>query len=300
VTRRSPLHLDTKAAFAEQCPIMPALLELLERTSKYFAEKGVPEPRAQAEWIFAKVLGCGRLDLFLRFDMPLAEETLARLRPLVARRARREPLQYVLGGEPFRDLKLKCDSRALIPRPETEYLVEKILERFKVPPKRVVDLGTGTGAIALSLAKVWPDTEVVAADFSDDALLLAKENAAENGLEGRVRFVSSDWFGSVEGSFDLVVSNPPYLTEAEWEDAEPEVRDWEPYEALVAGDEGLADLCGILEQASTRIGVGGLVALETGISHHEALSRIAKNAGYSSFECLRDLCDRPRYFLARL
>jgi release factor glutamine methyltransferase len=277
---------------------MFTLLELLDKTAKYFAEKNVPGPRSQAEWIFAHVLSCKRLDLFLRFDTPLAEDTLAKLRPLVARRARREPLQYVLGNSPFCNLVLKCDARALIPRPETEFLVEMILKRIKPVPKRILDLGTGTGAIALSLAKAWPESEVVAADFSEDALNLARENAAANGLEKRLRFVLSDWMEKIDGQFDLVVSNPPYLAKEEWESAEPEVRDFEPYGALVAEEKGLADLKRILTEARGRLSAGGTIALETGIAHHEALSCIAKECGYAAFEGLRDLSNHPRYFFA--
>lgn len=278
---------------------MLSLLEILNKTAEYFAQKGVPQPRLQAEWILAEALGCRRLDLFLSFDKPMEEGILAKIRPLVRRRAAREPLQYVLGSWQFMDLKLKCDARALIPRPETEELVAGVLERMKEPPAKALDLGTGTGAIALSLAKAWPGCAVEAFDVSEEALALGKENAAINGLAERVRFTPSNWFDAAGAGYDAIVSNPPYLTRQEWEDAEPEVRDWEPYNALVAEDGGLADLAKIVEGAFERLAPGGLLALETGIAQHTALKGLAEKAGYTQIECHSDLSGRPRHFYAR-
>ncbi|HNX05484.1 MAG TPA: peptide chain release factor N(5)-glutamine methyltransferase [Opitutales bacterium] len=278
---------------------MLALLEILTRTADYFAEKKVPQPRAQAEWILAEALGCRRLDLFLRFDQPMEEPVLAKLRPLVRRRAAREPLQYVLGSAPFLDLKLKCDRRALVPRPETEELVAGVVERARPAPAKALDLGTGTGAIALSLANAWPEAAVEGLDASAEALALAGENAAANKLEGRVSFAPSDWFAAAGESYGVIVSNPPYLTRAEWESAEPEVRDWEPYGALVADDGGFADLEKIVRGAFDRLLSGGLLALETGIAHHDRLASLAGDLGYTGIECVKDLSKRPRFFYAR-
>jgi release factor glutamine methyltransferase len=278
---------------------MLTLLEVLDRTANYFTTKGVPGARHQAEWILANAMGCKRLDLFVRFDTPMPDAMLEKLRPMVKRRAQREPLQYVIGSAPFHNLTLRCDARALIPRPETEELVEALINRFKeTPPARVLDLGTGTGAIALALAKAWSAAQVTAVDASDEAIALARENAAANGLEGRVQFAKSDWFADVTGAFDLIASNPPYLTRAEWEGAEPEVRDHEPYGALVAGNDGLADLERILRAAPEHLSAGGTVALETGIAHHAALKRLAQELGYARQECAKDLSARPRFFFA--
>ncbi|MFA5257413.1 MAG: peptide chain release factor N(5)-glutamine methyltransferase [Opitutales bacterium] len=278
---------------------MLPLLEVLKRTTAYFEKAGVENPRAQTEWLMAHAIGCRRLDLFVRFDTPLTDELLEKLRPLVKRRAMREPLQYILGTTPFHELTLRCDRRALIPRPETEQLVEEIALRFPTPPARVLDLGTGTGAIALSLAKIWPAADLTALDASADALALAAENAAANGLDGRVRLIRSDWFENVDGRFDLIVSNPPYLTLAEWESAAPEVKNHEPYEALVAENEGLADLEMILRDARDHLEPGGTVFLETGIAQHAALEKLATQLGYAESEGLRDLSKRPRFFRAK-
>jgi len=279
-------------------PGMLTLLEVLERTADYFAQRSVPQPRLQAELLMAHALGCKRLGLFLQFDRPLPEELLAALRPLVRRRAAREPLQYILGPTPFHELTLRTDRRALIPRPETEELVEHVIARRPPNCTRILDLGTGTGAIALSLARALPEARVVAVDASPDALSLARENATACGLDGRVEFVQGDWFAGIDGSFDIIVSNPPYLTEEEWATAEPEVREHEPRGALVAADAGLADLARIVHDAHPRLNPAGLLALETGIAHHAPLARLAASRGYAGSQGLRALSGRDRFFLA--
>lgn len=278
---------------------MPALLEILNKTRDFFVTKGLPDARLEAEVLLAGTLGMKRLQLYLQFERPLSDTELALLRERVKRRAAREPVQYVLGEAPFRELTLKCDRRALIPRPETEELVGLVLERLPDDrPVRLLDLGTGTGAIALSLAKERADATVVAADFSADALALARENAAKCGLESRVTFVRSDWMSAVDGQFDAVIANPPYLTPEEVATAEPEVKDHEPVSALVAPDAGLADLEKILRQARTRLGVGGFVALETGIAHHARLAVLSTELGYASHDSRKDDSDFDRFFFA--
>lgn len=278
---------------------MQTLLEVLKKTEGFFAGKGLEKPRLQAELLFAAALRCKRLDLYLQFERPLPEETLARLRDWVRRRAAREPLQYITGETDFRELTLKCDPRALIPRPETEELVGLVLAALPATGAvRIADLGTGTGAIALSLAHERHDTAVVAVDQSEGALALARENAHRHRLEERIAFVSSNWMQAVDGTFDAIVSNPPYLTEAELGTAEPEVASHEPRVALVSADQGLADLRIILEQGRTRLNPGGFVALETGIAHAAALSAHATALGYARHEVRQDLSGRDRFFLA--
>ena len=279
---------------------MQPLLEILQKTTAYFQQKGIENARLDAELILAHVLELKRLDLYLQFERPLSAAELDAIRPLVARRAKREPLQYILGQTDFHGLVLKCDRRALIPRPETEELVELLVERLgPKPPATACDLGTGTGAIALALAAAFPEVTVTAVDASPDALALAAENAAANGLAGSVSFVESDWFDALGGqTFDLIVSNPPYLTMAEWERAAPEVKDWEPQRALAAGADGLDDLRVILQDARNRLNPGGLLALETGIAQHETLAELATEHGYASTESVKDLSKRERFFLA--
>lgn len=277
---------------------MLTILEVVERTAGFFQDKGVPEPRLDAEYLVSHALGLKRLQLYLQFDRPLPEETLEEIRRLVRRRARREPLQHIIGTVDFYGLCLKCDRRALIPRPETEYLVERIKARLGVAPRRILDLGTGSGALALALARLYPEAEVLATDCSEEALALAAENTKALDGTPKVTLLRAMWFEGVEESFSLIVSNPPYLTAAEVAEAEPEVREFEPHEALIAADGGLADLRHILQTAPAHLEPGGLLALETGIHHHPALAEIAEQAGFASWEGEKDLQGRPGYFFA--
>lgn len=282
---------------------MNSLLELLKKSTEFLAKKGIENARLQSELIFAGTLGCRRLDLYLQFDRPLTQAQVGELRDRVLRRARREPTQYILGDTDFRALTLKCDARALIPRPETEELVGFVLEKLNAirpagTAARVLDLGTGTGAIALSVAAERAGTQVVAADKSADALALARENTENLGLRGNVEFVQSDWFENVAGTFDAVISNPPYLTREEWECAQPEVREHEPFAALVAENGGIADLEKILRGARERLAPDGFAAFETGIAQHARLEEIARGCGFSRTESKTDLSARDRFFFA--
>ena len=279
---------------------MQSLLETLRKAEDFLARKGLPKAKLEAGLLFAGILGVRRLDLFLQFERLLAADEVERLRAATVRRANREPLQHILGTAPFRDLILKSDRRALIPRPETEELVDLALGLFPADqPVRVLDLGTGTGALALSIAQERPAWNVEAVDASDDALSLARENAAALGLADRVAFAKSDWFSAVTDAYDLIVANPPYLTEAEVASAEPEVRLHDPVSALVAPDNGLADLRRILEAAPRHLRTGGWVVLETGTEHHPALADLSRAAGLVDFQGKPDLSGRPRFWLAR-
>jgi release factor glutamine methyltransferase len=225
---------------------------ILDRATAILAEHGVESPRVDAEWIVAHVAGIARADL------ATADVDDAAVWPLVLRRATREPLAYVLGEWGFRRLTLRCDDRALVPRPETEIVVERCIELLRdVPSPRVLDVGTGTGAIALALADEVPRAKVAAMDFSEDALSLARQNAALTGLG--VELLLQDLNdGLPPGPFDLVVSNPPYVLGDELEALEPEVRDWEPREALL--DEGQA---GVLARSAIDVlAPGGVLVLE--------------------------------------
>jgi len=279
---------------------MHTLLEIVQRTTEFLTRKGVESPRLNAELIIGHALGLPRMQLYLQFERPLTEPELASLRPLVKRRGDREPLQHVLGELEFAELKLKVDRRALIPRPETEMLVAVLRERLQPPPRRVLDLGTGSGAIALALAHAWPEAAVVAVDRSADALALAGENATSTGLASRVRLLESDWFSALAPGerFDLIVSNPPYLAPEEVASADPEVRDHEPRVALTPGPDALADLTRIVRGAPERLAPGGLLACETGPGQHAALGALAASCGYARSESLPDLAKRERFFLA--
>jgi release factor glutamine methyltransferase len=279
---------------------MLSIREIKTRTETFFEERGVPNPKLDTDILIAHSLGIKRLDLYLDMERPLTEAQLAELRPLVKRRASREPLQHIVGTTEFCGLTLKVDKRALIPRHETEELVEMIVEQLAAPPARILDLGTGTGALALALASKYPEAEVTATDRSSEALALATENARELGLGERVRFLEGNWWSPLpnEASFELIVSNPPYLSEAEMQTAEPEVVDHEPHSALVAGVDGLDDFRILLEGAPKYLSEGSLLAMETGIEQSGALSEMAVSVGLSG-KSLEDLSGRFRFFFAR-
>ena len=278
---------------------MLTLLEILQKTADFFAAKGVESPRLNAELLVGHVLGLPRMQLYLQFERPMAESDLEKLRPLVKRRAQHEPLQYILGETEFFHLRLKVDRRALIPRPETEYLCELITQRFPAPPGAILDLGTGSGAIALALAAFYPAAVVTALDSSGDALGLTRENAVALGLADRIRLLQSDWFSALEpgAAFDLVVANPPYLAAEEMATAMAEVREHEPPAALSPGKGGDEALLHIIAGAPRFLREGGLLALETGIGQHQRLRDAAAQAGYARIESLRDLSGRDRYVL---
>jgi release factor glutamine methyltransferase len=243
---------------------------IVDRASAILAEHGVESPRVDAEWIVAHVAGIGRAEL------ATAEIDDGDVWPLVLRRANREPLAYVLGEWGFRRLTLRCDERALVPRPETETLVERCIELlWDVPSPRVLDIGTGTGAIPLALADEVPGARVVAIDSSEDALSLACENAALTGLT--VELLLQDLNdGLPPGPFDLVVSNPPYVLDHEIEALEPEVRDWEPREALV--DEGQTET--IARSALDVLAPGGVLVLEIHEGRAAKARALLENLGY--------------------
>lgn len=278
---------------------MLTVREIKARTETFFTQKGVPNAKLDTDILIAHSLGLKRLDLYLDMDRPLTDAQLADLRPLVKRRANREPLQYIIGCTEFYGLNLRVDARALIPRHETEELVDVIVERLETVPERILDLGTGSGALALALATKYPDAQVTATDQSADALALATENAEALALAERVQFREGNWFEPLEAgsTYDLIVANPPYLSEAEMDTAAPEVVDHEPRSALVSGRDGLDDLRQILACAKTHLTPHGLLALETGIAQHAALQKAAQIDGLAG-ESIEDLSERPRFFFA--
>lgn len=280
---------------------MITLLDVIQKSSDFLGGKGVEGARLNAEHLVGHALGLKRMQLYLQFERVLTEPELEKIRPLVRRRSQREPLQYIIGETEFCGLKLKVDRRALIPRPETEYLVELIGARLELPPARILDLGTGSGALALALAARFSDAAVTAVDSSAEALALATENATSTGLAPRVRLLVSDWFQALPASerYELIVSNPPYLTDAETAETAPEVREFEPRGALTAAENGLADLRQILAAAPARLAAGGALALETGIAQHAELLRLASPSDWATVESIKDLTGRDRYLWLR-
>ncbi|CAM3110826.1 peptide chain release factor N(5)-glutamine methyltransferase [Rariglobus hedericola] len=277
------------------------LLEIIQKTTDFLTTKGVESARLNAELLVGHALGLKRMQLYLQFERVLAEAELEKIRPLVKRRSLREPLQYIIGETEWSGLKLKVDRRALIPRPETEMLIELVTSRCAGTAMRILDLGTGSGAIALALAKHYADAAVTAVDYSEEALALAAENGRLLELSDRVQFIRSSWYEALTPaeSYDLIVSNPPYLTAEETSAAEPEVRVHEPVSALTAADQGMADLRTIIAGAGQFLSPGGLLALETGIAQHAELLGLLAEAGFVETESRRDLTDRDRFIFAR-
>ncbi len=276
---------------------MQTVLELLQKCEEFFAQKNVPNAKLDAQLLLAKALKCKRLELFLRFDDIVRESELTEFREDVKRRSKREPLQHIIGSVDFAGLKIKTDKRALIPRQETEELCEIIFERYLKNTQadfKILDLGTGSGAIILALKNFCPQAICTACDASEDALKLAKENA--NSLSLDINFVRSDWFLNVDGKFDLIVSNPPYLTEKEIETAQAEVKNFDPLSALQSPNNGLSDLFKIIEEAPNFLPSGGTLALEHGIEQAKELKNFAeKTEKYSSFETILDHSRRERF-----
>lgn len=281
---------------------MLTVLEIIKRTTEFLQKHGIESPRLNAELIVGHSLGLKRMQLYLQFERPLAEAELAKIRPLVKRRSEREPLQYIVGTTEFSGVTLKVDRRALIPRPETELLIEIAKEKFAAgaSPARVLDLGTGSGAIALALAKHFADAAVTAVDVSAEALALARENAAALGLAERVTLAQSDWFAAVPSDvrFELIAANPPYLSEAETKETTPEVQKFEPWGALSSGPAGTEALATIVREAKARLVPGGWLICETGIGQHAELTAWLRAAGYANVESRKDLTGRDRFVLA--
>lgn len=273
--------------------------DILVKTREYFQRKGLESAKVEAEWLVAEVMGKKRLELYLDLEYPVEEETLARLRGLVRRRGRGEPLAYVLGTAAFRGLRLEVGPGVLIPRPETEQLVDKILaQREQWPAGRLVDLGTGSGAIAIALAQEWANSRVLAVDRSETALEVARRNAEAAEVRERISFRRGNWLEGLSFRADVIVANPPYLSEEEWEEAQVEVRGFEPREALVAGAAGAADLLRIVEEAYSFLDAGGLLALECGIGHGPGMAAAARRCGYDRVEVQPDDSGRNRFVLA--
>lgn len=281
------------------------VLRLILWSADYLRGKGVESGRLDAEHLLAHVLGLGRLQLYLEFERPLTSSELDTFRPLLRRRAGREPLQYILGHQPFRELDLAVEPGVLIPRPETELLVGEVLawagsEGLEAPV--MLDIGTGSGAIALSLAHEGYNTHIVAVELSDAALEVARRNRDSAGLTDKVDLRRGSLFEPLGENerFDVIASNPPYVAEVDEAGLEPEVRDWEPKEALFAGTDGLDVVRRIVEGARAHLKDRGLLALEVGAGQTAEVAELLRAAGgYEDVRVVRDYSGRSRFVLAR-
>jgi release factor glutamine methyltransferase len=280
-----------------------SVLELLRWTTAHFAERGIETARLDAECLLAHALGTSRLRLYLDFEKPVVEAERAVFRELVRRRAaERIPVSQLVGHKEFWSLPLRVTRDVLTPRPDTETLVAAALELLppeRTAPIRVLDLGTGSGAIALALAKERPDLALVAVDLSQEALKVAQQNAEELGMAERIRFLAGDGFEPVKGlRFDAVVSNPPYVDPAQRSSLAPELAH-EPELAVFAGESGLAMLRRIAAEAPGWLEAGGALILEHAPDQANAVAKACREAGFGEIALRRDLSGRPRVTSAR-
>ncbi len=263
------------------------ILKVLTWTRGYLAEKGVENSRLEAEWLLCEALGLDRVGLYVNFDKPLSDAELSACRSLVARRARREPLQYILGSQDFYGLEFEVIPGVLIPRHDTETLVEEAVKRCPAGAT-ILDIGVGSGCIAVALAKSRPDAQIHGVDLSPKALELAQRNADRHGVT--VTLSQGSLFEPFAGrKFDLIVSNPPYIPTADLAGLQPEVRDYEPREALDGGADGLDYYRRIIPAAVDFLVQDGWLLLEIGIGEAPEVSAIFTNTGM--FQELFSACD---------
>jgi release factor glutamine methyltransferase len=274
------------------------VLEVLQATAAYLQKHDIENSRLNAEHLLAHVLGRKRIELYLEFERKLTQTELGPLRELVKRRSEGEPLQHLLGTVEFCGLTFLSDRRAMVPRQETEELVELVQSSILDPRSAILDVGTGSGVIALSLAEKFPEANIVAIDVSDDALALAQENADRLALSSRVRFLKSGLLEDVSGAFDLIVANLPYISTQDRHSLSREVLH-DPEIALFAGERGDELVRELIDEAPTRLRPGGMLALEIGLGQSEALLSALTEKNYRDIYAKNDYNGVKRFLFAR-
>ncbi|MBA4149359.1 MAG: peptide chain release factor N(5)-glutamine methyltransferase [Verrucomicrobia bacterium] len=279
------------------------VVEVIQKSTEFLAQRGVESPRLQVELLLAHVLQMPRMKLYLNFDQQLNETELARLREMIQRRGKREPLQHIIGSTSFCGLEIEVSPVVLIPRPETEILAEHawlFLQSITSPAPFALDLATGSGCIGIALATLCPAARVFAVDVSVPALALAKRNAERLGVAERITFLESDAFSRLpkECRFNLIVSNPPYIPSAEIETLEREVRDFDPRLALDGGPDGLNFYRLFAKEAGSFLAADGKVMLEFGDGQAAALKEIFERAQWQVEKVVRDYTGRERFLIA--
>jgi release factor glutamine methyltransferase len=264
------------------------IIKTLEWTADYFKQHGIAQSRAVAEILLAHILCCQRIDLYLRHDQPLNGEELSRYRQVIQRRAKFEPEAYIIGQKEFWSLPLQVSPDVLIPRPETECLVESVLEKLPADDVvNVLELGVGSGAISIALAHERPQWRFWASDISHRAIGIAHANTGRLLPMTVIRFFVGRWFEALDAqasAFDLIVSNPPYIPTAQLDRLQPEVRTFEPYRALDGGPDGMESLAQIIDTAHSYLKPGGWLILEMG---HDQQSRVQERARcYGAYDCV--------------
>ena len=283
--------------------------ELLKVTIDYLEKKEIESPRLSAEILLAHQLNIDRVKLYLRFDQPLHDKEVAGYRSLIKRRLSREPIQYITGVQEFWSLDFAVGPQVMVPRPETELLVEHAValcrgnRSAQGPCARILDLGTGCGALAVAIARELEEVSVWASDVSQEALAMARENAKRHGVEERIQFVLSDlWQGlsNQELTFDIIVSNPPYIRSEAIDSLPPEVRDHEPRQALDGGEEGMDYIRNIIQEAPKHLNPGGWILLEMDPEQTtKALGLIEANKNFGEKARLKDYSHYYRVVMAQ-
>jgi release factor glutamine methyltransferase len=282
------------------------VLKVLQVSTDYFRKRDIESARLNAEHLLAQVLGRKRIELYLEFDRTLTESELAPLRELVRRRGEGEPLQHLMGSVEFCGHVFACDKRAMVPRPETEELVELVIaecgpgESGSLPNAdlKILDVGTGSGVIALSLAAKLPKARVEGIDVSEDALALAGENAARLGLKERVKFSRRDLLENLNERFDVIVANLPYIAMDDRKTLSREVLQ-DPPIALFGGERGVEVIHKLIAQAPERLIPGGLLALEIGETQSGLVLDALAQKKYNDMKAQNDYSGKPRFILAR-
>ncbi len=270
---------------------------ILDWTIPHLKNHGSESPRLDAEILLAHARGCPRIQLYTNYDQPLTDVQRATMRDLVKRRAAAEPVAYLVGHREFFSLDFRVTKSVLVPRPDTETLVVEAIERLKSQAQpRVLDIGTGSGCIAISLAVNCPTASLTAIDISESALAIATENARKHGVSDRIRFLQGDLFSPLASDqFELIASNPPYIATAEIESLMPEVRLHEPVSALDGGADGLNVIRRLVSDAPKHLVPGGILLIEISGEQAEAVTQLlATNGSYDDISVLRDLAKQPR------
>lgn len=283
---------------------MITVLEVIKLSTEYLQKKGVESPRANAEILLAEILKCKRLELYLAFDKPLAENEVQVYREAIRKRGLRIPLQYIVGNVEFYGLKLIVNENVLIPRPETELLVEKIInDSDKSTNLKILDIGVGSGNISLSISKNLPNSKVVAIDISESALDIANQNAEINSLQDRIEFRLFDFMNddlNALGKFDLIVSNPPYVSENDYESLEPELKNHEPKIALTDNSNGISFYKHIVEASNQLLKKPGKIYFELGIDQSAQVQEYFKQNNFTNIKIIKDYSGIERIICGEL
>ncbi len=283
---------------------MITILEAIKLSTEYLEKKDVESPRANAEILLAEVLKCKRLELYLSFDKPLKEDELNIYREFIRKRGMRNPLQYIIGYVEFYGLKLTVNEDVLIPRPETEQLVEQILiDNSEKGEIRIIDIGAGSGNISIALANNLKKCEVIGIDISEKALAVAKSNSEKYSSEGTIDFKKFDIMNddvTLLGKFDLIVSNPPYVSLTDYQQLEPELKVFEPIEALTDSYDGISFYKRIIALAKVMLNNNGKIYFEIGKDQYKAIFNLLNDFGFSEINVIKDYAGIERIICGKL